>query len=267
MSDLLTIETLNDIQVVDSRLVAEALGIQHPNLMQTIKRYQVELEEFNHLVFETGVGQRKQGGGKAQKFCYLTEDQAIFVGTLSRNTAKVVAFKVSLVKSFAQARKALESTAPKTNTELLLLYAQQMVAFEQKQREQEERLNAIEKEKALAKEELVAISEKPTQALFADTRKALDNLIKAYAVANDINPQNVYRTLYLNFSQVTGKQVYQNARKADKTPIAWIESRGLITTAYDLAQQLFGNTSQGQKPVQIKPARRHRRKRKPKPKK
>lgn len=137
----------------------------------------------------------------------------------------------------------------------------------QQLREQDVRITALEESKRKSEEELAAISEEPTQALFADTRKALDNLVKAYAVANEQNPQDVYRVLYLNFTQVTGKQVYQNARKAKKSPIAWIESRGLITAAYDLAQQLFGNTGQGQKPVQIKPARRHRRKRKPKPKK
>ncbi len=98
--------SLNNIWVVDSRLIAQDLGIEHKNLMETIRKYQNKIESnFGTLAFETREFKTKQGNKSIEKFCYLTEDQAIFIGTLSRNTEEVVSFKIKLVQSFSDVRK------------------------------------------------------------------------------------------------------------------------------------------------------------------
>lgn len=52
----------NGTLVVDSRLIAERLGLQHETLMRTIKKYEPELTEaFGHLRFEIGTVQNSAG--------------------------------------------------------------------------------------------------------------------------------------------------------------------------------------------------------------
>ncbi len=85
---------------IDSRLVADSLGIEHKHFMETLRTYRDELDELGHMPFETDYGDtnRSQGGGRAFKYAILNEDQAIFAATLSRNTRQVVAFKLKLTK-------------------------------------------------------------------------------------------------------------------------------------------------------------------------
>jgi Rha family phage regulatory protein len=96
--------------LVDSRIVAKGIGIQHHNLMQTIYTYQTELEEFDQLQFETEVGYRPQGGGNPIKYALLNRNQIGVVTSLSRNTAQVVRFKVDLFKAIDKMEKELAET-------------------------------------------------------------------------------------------------------------------------------------------------------------
>ncbi|NET45971.1 Rha family transcriptional regulator [Okeania sp. SIO2B3] len=99
---------------VDSRLVAQELGIAHKNFRATIEKYKTEIEQdFGQLPFETEVGYREQGGGNPEKFYYLNEDQATYLMTLSRNTVKVRKCKRQLVKSFSEAKKVLQQQRPR----------------------------------------------------------------------------------------------------------------------------------------------------------
>jgi phage regulator Rha-like protein len=101
MEHQLEIQNLNGIQVIDSRIIAKGLDIQHQTLVDTIRKYQVRLEKLGILRFETEV----LGKGQPQKFCYLNELQCNFLVTLSRNTEEVVDFKLSLVVAFDNAKK------------------------------------------------------------------------------------------------------------------------------------------------------------------
>lgn len=103
----LSIETHSDgVLVVDSRLIAQELGVTHEAFMKTIKKYQSQTEQaFGGLRFQIGVPDNPTGN--PPQFVYLTEDQATFLMTLSRNTPEVVCCKVILVTQFSQAKKAL----------------------------------------------------------------------------------------------------------------------------------------------------------------
>jgi len=88
---------------VDSRLLAQHLGNKHHSVFLLLKNYRADFEQFGILRFQTEVIASR---GQPEKFALLNEDQAHLLLTYSRNTAKVRALKVQLVKAFAQARRA-----------------------------------------------------------------------------------------------------------------------------------------------------------------
>lgn len=134
MQELIQISQLNGVEVVDSRIIAEELGVQHKNLIETIRKYQEAIEsDFGLLTFETQVSKQQTGFGfrdNHTEFCYLTEDQALFIGTLSRNSEIVVKFKAKLVKSFQASRKlqsqAVAQSLPQTYADALRALAEKV---------------------------------------------------------------------------------------------------------------------------------------------
>jgi hypothetical protein len=92
--------------VVDSRLVALELNIEHVSFMKTVYDNQEEIEEaFGPIIFDT---ESPTGRGRPQKFAYLNEGQATVLMTFSQNTTQVKQLKIKLVKAFQQAKELLE---------------------------------------------------------------------------------------------------------------------------------------------------------------
>lgn len=85
----------------DSRTLAEQLGNDHDNVIQLLKKYPADFKQFGILRFETGV---IKGRGQPEQFAHLNEDQCYLLLAYSRNTAKVRALKINLVKAFREAR-------------------------------------------------------------------------------------------------------------------------------------------------------------------
>lgn len=105
---ILTLE--QGVLVCDSRDLATELGLKHDNFMQTIETHKASIQEhFGNLLFQTGTVTNSVKATNQVKYCLLTEDQFIFIATLSRNTVKVVEVKAKLVKAFSTARRALQS--------------------------------------------------------------------------------------------------------------------------------------------------------------
>ncbi len=103
---------------VDSRLLAHQLDNRHRNVIALVKKHQDHIKRFGHLLFETQVGERGQGGGKAELFVLLNEDQAYFLLSLSKNTERVVTLKANLITAFREAR----DRASVTSAQYLPLY-------------------------------------------------------------------------------------------------------------------------------------------------
>lgn len=104
MTDSL-VHIVNDTPLADSRLIAKGLGIDHHNFMQTIKKYQSTLERrYGQLLFKTEV-EKNVKSPNPPKFALLTDGQAAFVVTLSKNYPNVVEFKADLVDAFIAARE------------------------------------------------------------------------------------------------------------------------------------------------------------------
>jgi phage regulator Rha-like protein len=108
MSNLSVSDLGNGILVVDSRLIAEGLGIEHESFMKTIRKYQTQAEQsFGALRFQIGARSDGNKGGEQPEYVFLTEEQATFYMTLSRNTPEVVQLKADLVRKFSSAKQLL----------------------------------------------------------------------------------------------------------------------------------------------------------------
>ena len=104
----LTLTTTTIEPRVDTRLLALQLDNRHKAVMTLIERYADRFRAHGQLTFKKTVGKRKQGGGNAERYALLNEDQSYFLLSLSRNTDTVVALKSKLIKAFGQARRAAD---------------------------------------------------------------------------------------------------------------------------------------------------------------
>ncbi len=264
LEGLLPVEIKNEIQVVDSRLVAEALGIKHQNLMETIKRYQAKIEEFGSFRFETET-RKRDVGATTLKFCYLNENQAIFIGTLSRNTKKVVAFKSKLVQSFAYVRKTVQEQS--FNQKLWVQVVKNLYELTKSTKETKREIKILNSWQTFLAHEISSIRDaqdsltdeithiKAAQTslqienfnpLFTKVRKELGQMMQNYSIWYGMTTQGLYQILYKEFTVASGQNIYQQAKMANKTPIEWLESTGWILEAYDLAIKHFGIPEENQ---------------------
>lgn len=158
----ITVVRRNNQLVVDSRLIAIELGVEHGNLYETIKKYQTEIEQdFGSIPFQTESRKRENGGGVVEKFCYLTEEQATYVMTLSRNTDQVRLAKRNLVKAFSAAKQQLEQTSAISPDMAAAIMS---------------RLANIDKNQAITHEIVVE---------YVNIRKYADNVLPGYAEITD----------------------------------------------------------------------------------
>lgn len=122
-SNKLTVQRQGETLVVDSRLIAESLGIEHSSFIRTVKKYQTQIEQrFSLIRFEIeAVKKPGQRGTKYHEFAWLTEDQSMFLMTLSRNTDQVIECKANLVEAFSKARQVIPELAQENETLRLML--------------------------------------------------------------------------------------------------------------------------------------------------
>lgn len=97
-----------------SEVIADGVGIQHKNVLETIRKNQADFEEFGPIAFETRKGAPlPQGGyGKSATIAVLNREQAMFAMTLFRNTPVVVDFKKRLIKAFIELERQVAPQAP-----------------------------------------------------------------------------------------------------------------------------------------------------------
>jgi anti-repressor protein len=113
MSNLTATER-NGVLVVDSRLIALELGINHGDWFKNVLlKYQQEIEaDFGVIGFENGKPLKASKGGRPERFAWLSEEQATVLMTMSRNTEQVRRCKRQLVRAFAEAKKVIQQTIP-----------------------------------------------------------------------------------------------------------------------------------------------------------
>ena len=105
MTDLIAFEYEDGELVVDSRLIAERLDIQHESFMRTANKYRSRIEaKFGHLRFQIGTVRNSVGAVNEVVYIFLTEPQANSLMVLSRNSDEVIECKLDLVDAFQKAK-------------------------------------------------------------------------------------------------------------------------------------------------------------------
>jgi len=89
-----------------SEIISQNTDVQHKNILELIKTYLEQIEQFGVVAFETRKGKALPQGGfaKPTEVAILNEQQATFLLTLMRNSDVVVRFKLELVKEFYRLR-------------------------------------------------------------------------------------------------------------------------------------------------------------------
>ena len=103
--DDLVLTTTTTEARIDTRLLAGQLGNKHRHVIALLDKYHDLFKKHGHVTFKKAVGERKQGGGKAERVALLNEEQALFLLALSRNTDRVVELKFKLIQAFSAARR------------------------------------------------------------------------------------------------------------------------------------------------------------------
>lgn len=104
-SSLIQVQKIGDQLVVDSRLIAAQLGIEHDTLFKTIEKYSDRLSSKNQVRFQVEFRERPQGGKSKVRYAFLDERQATLLMTMSRNTEQVLNCKDALVDAFIEAKQ------------------------------------------------------------------------------------------------------------------------------------------------------------------
>jgi phage regulator Rha-like protein len=190
----------NSVLVVDSRLIAEELGIEHRSFKDTIQVNASDLEEhFGQLRRETAPSKANGGGGFGETYYLLTEEQATYLMTLSRNTEQVKKAKLNLVKAFSAAKQSLIVTPSKEITQLLTTLinnqqnqAQQLATLT----ERTQRLDTVEQEKAQLANQLTEFN------VAGSIHQGCYNIIRA-----EINQQTIVLITATDYLLENGKSI------------------------------------------------------------
>jgi phage regulator Rha-like protein len=115
-SSSLEIANLDGQLVVDSRLIAADMGIQHETVIKSIRKYAAKFQAMGNLRFEIGTSHPNANGACHQvNFVCLNEVQSTFLMTLSKNTEKVVDCKFNLSIAFDKAKSIIKTVIPAQN--------------------------------------------------------------------------------------------------------------------------------------------------------
>lgn len=103
---------INGVAVASSAAIADGTENQHKNVLELIRTYRADLEEFGGVAFETQPFETA-GGVQRREVALLNEEQATLIITYLRNNEVVRGFKKRLVRSFYELRsRATQSLAP-----------------------------------------------------------------------------------------------------------------------------------------------------------
>jgi len=131
--DLIKIEEIGGEPRVDSRLIANELGVDHKNTLEMIRKYEPRFEKYGKVAFKTSKPPKGSIGGRPETIAYLNEQQATFLVTLSRNSEQAVDLKQKLTESYHHYKSRVSFQIPSTYAEALLLAANQAKQLEEAQ--------------------------------------------------------------------------------------------------------------------------------------
>lgn len=131
--NLIKIEEIDGEPRVDSRLVAEGLGVEHKHTLEMIRKYEPRFERYGVVPFQTAKPPKGSNGGRPETVCYLNERQSTFLVTLSRNSEQAVDLKQRLTDSYFHYKQKAQFQLPTTMSEALQLAADKARKLEEAQ--------------------------------------------------------------------------------------------------------------------------------------
>ena len=209
MSEINIVEIQGQL-VIDSRIIAEQLGVKHKTFIETIRNHKDTIEaNFGCLAFETAKPLEGSPGGRPETFIWLTEVQSTFVMTLSRNSPKVINCKVGLVKAFSDQKRQLENPIDRKLFNDLA-----------------DRIAKLEAQPVAALPPVV-----PEMTRAAQVKELIINYHRTGA-----DYDKAYQMLYTKFGLI---YAWKPNSKSKLSKIAQIETAGKIEELYQLALKLF----------------------------
>lgn len=89
----------------DSMVISHGTGVGHRKIKDVIRTHKNELEKLGKL---SAPYQAESTGGRPEEYFQLNEQQSTFIVTLLKNTERVTAFKLELVRQFYAMRQLLQ---------------------------------------------------------------------------------------------------------------------------------------------------------------
>lgn len=134
MNSIVTIS--NNQAVTTSFAIAAGTEVQHKNVIELVRIYQADLEEFGRVAFETSPFETA-GGMQQREIAILNEQQSTLLLTYMRNNDIVRKFKKRLVKEFYDlVRSPIDPmkilSDPAAMRGLLLTYTEKVLSLESK---------------------------------------------------------------------------------------------------------------------------------------
>lgn len=229
----------NNRVVTDSLTVAECFGKRHDLVLRDIENQISKLKEAGEgewgvLNFAETQYQHPQNKQWYKK--YLLTEEAFTLVAFSYVTPEAMKMKVRFIEEFKRMKEELQKRQqPKTQAEMLLLYAQQMV-------EQERRMKQIEEQVTVVQHRLDNIDRIDT---IGDLRQRLNKMIQKYARQNGI-PFNyawkdfvqAFNTAYRTNLELR-RQNYINKTGKDVSRPQFLEEMGLLEDAIRVADKML----------------------------
>ena len=229
----------NNRVVTDSLTVAECFGKRHDHVLRDIE---VQLEklieageaEWGLLNFGETRYQHPQNKQWYKK--YLLTEEAFTLVAFAYTTPEAMKMKVRFIEEFKRMKEELQKRQqPKTQAEMLLLYAQQMV-------EQERRMKQIEEQVTVVQHRLDNIDRIDT---IGDLRQRLNKMIQRYARQNGIPFNHAWKDFVQAFNTAyrtnleLRRQNYINKTGKDVSRPQFLEEMGLLEDAIRVADKML----------------------------
>jgi len=130
MGELLNLVNIDGEFRVDSRLISQELNVEHKNTLEVIRKYEERFLRYGKVAFKTAPSLNTESC-QNMTVCFLNEQQATFLVTLSRNSEKAVDLKQKLTDSYFFYKTKNQPKIPQTYAEALQLAADQAKIIEQ----------------------------------------------------------------------------------------------------------------------------------------
>lgn len=216
--------------VTTSLKVAEVFEKQHFNVVRDIKNLGVS-PEFNLFNFEEI--EYEDSRNRKYKAYAMTQDGFTMLA-MGYTGRQAIQFKEAYIAEFNRMRVKLEGKGKNglIPLEILIENAKHLL-------EQEQRISNLEYTQEASRAYLREQAQIPSKALFVNTRKAVDALVRSYSFSNILPVDEVWNTLYREFEIRYHKNIQRASRQTRQSKISYIEQIGYIAELYEVAKELL----------------------------